>query len=228
MKNPWAVRFDYNLIESIDILKTHTYQISFRRAFSLSPKQRKRKTINVIVMIPYKALSEQLFLPGWGQHPKPPGRWITPLQRAAEPHAILLWNPAIIDSLLSLPPCAPSLPLVICLPKEIMHSGWYRLSVCLILLLFTVNNKALFFFFLLHQCLVSFVSMCLHSWVQSMRSGIRVCKAHQGKSYLVSVCWSGLLDFPGDAHQCRHAPCLLSISYFTRIILLRSNMLRTS
>lgn len=75
-------------------------------------------------------------------------------------------------------------------------------SVCLILLLFTVNNKVAFFFFFwggLHQCLVSFVSMSLHSCVQSVKSGIRVCKAHQGKYYLVGICWSGLLDFPGDA-----------------------------
>ena len=99
-------------------------------------------------------------------------------------------------------------------------------SACLILLLFTVNNKVTFFFFYIHQCLVSFVSMSLHSWVQSVRSGTRVCKAHQGKYYLVGICWSRLLDFPGDdAHPCHLAPCPLSIPHFTRKSLPRSSML---
>ena len=105
------------------------------------------------------------------------------------------------------------------------HSQTDAASVCLILLLFTVNNKVAFFFFCIHQCLVSFVSMSLHSWVQSVRSGIRVCKAHQGKYYLVGICWSGLLDFPGDAHPCHLAPCSLSIPHLTRKGLPRSSML---
>lgn len=48
-----------NLIDGTDIFKTHKHTEMLRRAFSLSPKQKKRKTLNEIVMIPNKALSDQ-------------------------------------------------------------------------------------------------------------------------------------------------------------------------
>ena len=57
-----------------------------------------------------------------------------------------------------------------------------------------------------------------------MRSGIRVCKAHQGKYCLVGICWSGLLDFPGDARPCRPAPHSLSIPHFTSKVLPRRHV----
>lgn len=129
----------------------------------------------------------------------------------------------VIITPLALLPCPPSFPPVTCLPKEMTHlSGWWAFS-SLILLPFTVNNKVafFFFFFLIHQCLVNFVSMSLHSWVQSKRSGMRVCEVHQGKCYLEGICWSGLLDFPGDAHPWCHASCGLSIPHVTRMILPR-------
>lgn len=72
-------------------------------------------------------------------------------------------------------------------------SGWYRRSICLTLLLFIINNKVAFFFF-------SYITVLwvLLAWVCFLgpvnEIGIRVCKAHQGKCYLVGICWSGLLD----------------------------------
>ena len=48
-----------NLIDGTDIFKIHKHRKMLRRAFSLSPKQKKRKTLNELVTIPNKALSDQ-------------------------------------------------------------------------------------------------------------------------------------------------------------------------
>lgn len=122
MMTPWAVRFDHHLTEGIDTLKTHKYKFYLRGGFPPSPKQSKRKAVNVIVVRSRGALPDRRTCPVAAGIPAAlAGGQPRCRELLSQPHAVLHRNPVPCTPLAPLPCSPPCFPLVIGLPQEGIH-----------------------------------------------------------------------------------------------------------